>query len=242
MLRALGRDDRIAFPDFAIKPLLTGDEIAAIAGIEPARAIGVLKRALLEAELEGRITTRSRREFIQTLLIWCALYVHSADSIRQRHVHLAERRAHVHVRPAGGVVEPRHAREDALVLDVVIAEIRVHLADRHRGGQVADVRARRAHVHLAGAEIGVDAAECAVDVDRAVARVHVDVHAGRQLHGQIDGGVKASRAPALRVRTEPAPHDRFVAVHHDLGGDVVDDLLLFRAAAVSFEVALGRCR
>ena len=58
MLRALGRDDRIVFPDFAIKPLLTGDEIAMIAGIEPGPRVGELKRALLEAELEGRITAR----------------------------------------------------------------------------------------------------------------------------------------------------------------------------------------
>jgi tRNA nucleotidyltransferase/poly(A) polymerase len=62
MLRALGRDDRIAFPDFAIKPLLTGDEIAAIAGIEAGPRVGVLKRALLEAELEGRITNRKDAE------------------------------------------------------------------------------------------------------------------------------------------------------------------------------------
>jgi hypothetical protein len=62
MLRALGRDDRITFPDFAIKPLLSGDEIAAIAGIEAGPRIGVLKRALLEAELEGRITSRNDAE------------------------------------------------------------------------------------------------------------------------------------------------------------------------------------
>jgi tRNA nucleotidyltransferase/poly(A) polymerase len=62
MLRALGRDDRIAFPDFAIKPLLTGDEIAAIANIEPGPRVGILKRALLEAELEGRVTNREAAE------------------------------------------------------------------------------------------------------------------------------------------------------------------------------------
>jgi tRNA nucleotidyltransferase/poly(A) polymerase len=62
MLRALGREDRITFPDFAIKPLLTGDEIAAIANIEAGPRIGVLKRALLEAELEGRITNREDAE------------------------------------------------------------------------------------------------------------------------------------------------------------------------------------
>jgi tRNA nucleotidyltransferase/poly(A) polymerase len=62
MLRALGRDDHVAFPDFAIKPLLTGDEIAAIAGIEAGPRVGVLKRALLEAELHGRIVTREDAE------------------------------------------------------------------------------------------------------------------------------------------------------------------------------------
>src|SRR3954447_8688639 len=67
MLRALGRGDDVAFPDFAIKPLLTGDEIAAIAGIEAGPRVGVLKRALLEAELEGRITNREAAEqFIRT--------------------------------------------------------------------------------------------------------------------------------------------------------------------------------
>jgi tRNA nucleotidyltransferase/poly(A) polymerase len=67
MLRALGRDDVIDSPDFAIKPLLTGDEIAAIAGIETGPRIGVLKRALLEAELEGRIMNREDAErFIRT--------------------------------------------------------------------------------------------------------------------------------------------------------------------------------
>ncbi|HEX9458661.1 MAG TPA: hypothetical protein VGA84_05920 [Thermoanaerobaculia bacterium] len=62
MLRALGRDDRIVLPDFSMQPILTGDEIASIASIEPGPRVGVLKRALLEAELEGRITTREEAE------------------------------------------------------------------------------------------------------------------------------------------------------------------------------------
>jgi len=67
VLRALGRDDRLPFPDFAITPLLTGDEIAAIARIEAGPRVGVLKRALLKEELEGRITTREDAErFIGT--------------------------------------------------------------------------------------------------------------------------------------------------------------------------------
>lgn len=62
MLRALGRDDRIELPNFTMQPLLTGDEIASIAGILPGPRVGMLKRALLEAELEGRIATREAAE------------------------------------------------------------------------------------------------------------------------------------------------------------------------------------
>jgi len=58
MLRALGRDDRVAFPDFATRPLLTGDEIASLASIAPGPRVGVLKRALLESQLAGRVMTR----------------------------------------------------------------------------------------------------------------------------------------------------------------------------------------
>jgi poly(A) polymerase len=62
MLRALGRDDRIDLPDFTMPPLLTGDEIASIAGIPPGPRVGMLKRALLEAELEGKVVTREAAE------------------------------------------------------------------------------------------------------------------------------------------------------------------------------------
>lgn len=58
LLRALGRGDALDFPDFTAKPLLTGDEIAAIARIEPGPALGRLKRALLEAEIRGEVKTR----------------------------------------------------------------------------------------------------------------------------------------------------------------------------------------
>jgi tRNA nucleotidyltransferase/poly(A) polymerase len=68
MLRALGGDDTVVFPDFGIKPLLTGDEIAAIADIDAGPRVGILKRALLQAELQGRITNRDAAEqFIRTL-------------------------------------------------------------------------------------------------------------------------------------------------------------------------------
>jgi tRNA nucleotidyltransferase/poly(A) polymerase len=62
MLRALGRDAGIVFPDFAMQPFLTGDEIASIAGIAPGPRIGALKRSLLEAELEGRVRSRDEAE------------------------------------------------------------------------------------------------------------------------------------------------------------------------------------
>jgi tRNA nucleotidyltransferase/poly(A) polymerase len=57
MLRALGRDGRVEFPDFAVRPLLTGDEIASLAGVAPGPRVGALKRALLEAQLAGQVTT-----------------------------------------------------------------------------------------------------------------------------------------------------------------------------------------
>jgi tRNA nucleotidyltransferase/poly(A) polymerase len=58
LLRALGRDDALDLPDFTARPLLSGDEIAAIAHIEPGPALGRLKRALLEAEIRGEVKTR----------------------------------------------------------------------------------------------------------------------------------------------------------------------------------------
>jgi tRNA nucleotidyltransferase/poly(A) polymerase len=58
LLRALGRNDALDFPDFSAKPLLTGDEIAAIAQIEPGPELGRRKRALLEAEIRGEVRTR----------------------------------------------------------------------------------------------------------------------------------------------------------------------------------------
>ena len=66
MLRALGRDDAIAMPDFSVKPLLTGDEIARLARIEPGPRIGALKRALVEAQLKGEVRTREEAESFVT--------------------------------------------------------------------------------------------------------------------------------------------------------------------------------
>ncbi|MEA2161919.1 MAG: poly(A) polymerase [Thermoanaerobaculia bacterium] len=58
MLRALGRDEPVALPDFGTWTFLSGDEIASLSGIPPGPRVGQLKRALLEAQLMGRITTR----------------------------------------------------------------------------------------------------------------------------------------------------------------------------------------
>jgi tRNA nucleotidyltransferase/poly(A) polymerase len=58
MLQALGRDERIDFPDFDTRRLLTGDEIASLAAIAAGPRVGQLKRALLEEQLSCRVTTR----------------------------------------------------------------------------------------------------------------------------------------------------------------------------------------
>jgi tRNA nucleotidyltransferase/poly(A) polymerase len=61
--RALGRDP-VAIDDalFAIQPLLTGNEIAALLAIEPGPRVGSVKRALVEAQVRGRVTTREEAE------------------------------------------------------------------------------------------------------------------------------------------------------------------------------------
>lgn len=58
LLRALGRDDALDLPDFTAKPLLSGDEIARIANLDPGPELGRRKRALLEAEIRGEVKTR----------------------------------------------------------------------------------------------------------------------------------------------------------------------------------------
>lgn len=62
LLRALGRDDALDRPDFAIRPLLSGTEIADLTGIEPGRELGALKRAMLEKQIAGEIKTREEAE------------------------------------------------------------------------------------------------------------------------------------------------------------------------------------
>jgi tRNA nucleotidyltransferase/poly(A) polymerase len=58
MLRALGLSDALDFPDFTIRPLLTGAEIAELTGIAPGKELGARKRALLEKQIRGEIATK----------------------------------------------------------------------------------------------------------------------------------------------------------------------------------------
>jgi len=66
LLRALGHADDVRMPDFSIRPLLTGDEIARLARIDPGPRVGALKRALIEAQLEGEVKTREEAEGLVT--------------------------------------------------------------------------------------------------------------------------------------------------------------------------------
>jgi poly(A) polymerase len=52
----------LAMPDFTIKPLLDGDEIAALRHIEPGPELGAVKRALLEAQIRGEVCSREDAE------------------------------------------------------------------------------------------------------------------------------------------------------------------------------------
>jgi len=66
LLRALGRDDALDWPDFQARPLLTGDEIAQLANVPPGPPLGHLKRALLEAQLRGEVADREAAiEFVR---------------------------------------------------------------------------------------------------------------------------------------------------------------------------------
>ena len=62
VLRALGREEALDWPEFATRSVLTGDEIAQLAGVEPGRELGRIKRALLEAQIRGEVTTREEAE------------------------------------------------------------------------------------------------------------------------------------------------------------------------------------
>lgn len=60
VLRALQRDDRLDYPDFATRALLGGEEIAKLANVPPGKAVGALKRALLEAQIRGEVASRDQ--------------------------------------------------------------------------------------------------------------------------------------------------------------------------------------
>ncbi|HVE71373.1 MAG TPA: hypothetical protein VNI54_08405 [Thermoanaerobaculia bacterium] len=62
VLRALGRDEPLDWPDFATRALLTGDEIGALTGLPPGKELGAIKRALLEAQIRGEVRTRDEAE------------------------------------------------------------------------------------------------------------------------------------------------------------------------------------
>jgi tRNA nucleotidyltransferase/poly(A) polymerase len=66
VLRALGRNERLDLPDFAIRPLLTGNEIAQITGVPPGQALGRIKRMLLGAQIRGEVGTKDEAmEFVR---------------------------------------------------------------------------------------------------------------------------------------------------------------------------------
>lgn len=62
VLRALGRDDRLDLPDFSLRALLGGNEIAQLAGVKPGQELGRIKRALLVAQVRGEVKTREEAE------------------------------------------------------------------------------------------------------------------------------------------------------------------------------------
>jgi tRNA nucleotidyltransferase/poly(A) polymerase len=50
--------ETLDLPDFSIRPLLTGNEIAEATGLAPGKELGALKRKLLEAQVRGEVKTR----------------------------------------------------------------------------------------------------------------------------------------------------------------------------------------
>lgn len=54
VLRAMGRDEALDWPDFSIRALLSGEEL----GLPPGPELGARKRRLLEAQIRGEVRTR----------------------------------------------------------------------------------------------------------------------------------------------------------------------------------------
>jgi tRNA nucleotidyltransferase/poly(A) polymerase len=50
--------EQLDWPDFAIKPLLKGEELAQLTGISPGKELGTAIRKLLEAQVRGEVKTR----------------------------------------------------------------------------------------------------------------------------------------------------------------------------------------
>ncbi len=62
LLAASGLKTDLPLPDFSIRALLSGDEIAAIRGIGEGPQLGRIKRALLEAQVRGEVRSRSEAQ------------------------------------------------------------------------------------------------------------------------------------------------------------------------------------
>ena len=58
VLRALGRDDALDWPDFSMRSLLSGEEITVLTGVAPGKELGAVKRALLVAQIRGEVHSR----------------------------------------------------------------------------------------------------------------------------------------------------------------------------------------
>lgn len=67
VLRALGREEELDWPEFATRSVFTGEEIARLTGLAPGKELGRIKRALLEAQIRGEVNTREDAErFVAT--------------------------------------------------------------------------------------------------------------------------------------------------------------------------------
>jgi tRNA nucleotidyltransferase/poly(A) polymerase len=63
LLRAIGKELAVPTRDlFAIRPLLTGEDISEMTGIPPGPELGARKRSLLEAQIRGEVRTRAEAE------------------------------------------------------------------------------------------------------------------------------------------------------------------------------------
>ncbi len=68
ILRALGKDDALDWPDFSTRALLTGEDITRLTGLAPGKELGARKRALLEAQIRGDVKTIEEAEAFVKLM------------------------------------------------------------------------------------------------------------------------------------------------------------------------------